>query len=56
MLEVGRMKDAVEDRSHFGAWVITSSPLILGFDVQDSATFARVWDVAESGRQAERSC
>jgi alpha-galactosidase len=45
MLEVGRMKDAVEDRSHFGAWVITSSPLILGFDVQDSATFARVWDV-----------
>jgi hypothetical protein len=45
MLEVGRMKDAIEDRSHFGAWVITSSPLILGFDVHDSETFERVWGV-----------
>ena len=39
------MKDAVEDRSHFGAWVITSSPLILGFDVQDPKDFPGVWDI-----------
>jgi alpha-galactosidase len=45
MLEVGRMKDSVQDRSHFGAWVITSSPLILGFDVQDPKVFAGVWDI-----------
>jgi hypothetical protein len=45
MLEVGRMKDSVQDRSHFGAWVITSSPLILGFDVQDPKAFASIWDI-----------
>merc|ERR1719313_2627624 len=45
MLEVGRLQDAIEDRSHFGAWVITSSPLILGFDVQDAQILDRVWDV-----------
>ena len=45
MLEVGRMAHFAEDRSHFGAWVITSSPLILGFDVQDPTVFQKVWDI-----------
>ena len=37
MLEVGRMASYNEDRAHFGAWVITSSPLILGHDVTDDS-------------------
>ena len=39
MLEVGRMPGGlVEDRTHFGAWCVTSSPLILGYDLRDGAT------------------
>lgn len=34
-----------EDRSNFGAWCITSAPLILGMDVTSSAALARVWDI-----------
>lgn len=45
MLEVGRLANAKEDRTHFGAWVITSSPLILGFDLNDASTTDRVWDI-----------
>ena len=46
MLEVGRMPGGlVEDRTHFGAWCITSSPLILGYDLRDGATTDRVWPV-----------
>lgn len=36
MLQVGRLAGplaAVESRTHFGAWCIVSSPLILGFDL-----------------------
>ena len=46
MLEVGRMPGGlVEDRTHFGAWCVTSSPLILGYDLRDGATTDRVWPV-----------
>ena len=41
------MKDAVEDRSHFGAWVITSSPLILGFDVVFVEHIV-IWEIART--------
>merc|ERR1719262_1932585 len=34
-----------EDRSHFGAWVITSSPLILGYDLNDEATTDKIWEI-----------
>jgi alpha-galactosidase len=34
-----------EARSHFGAWAITSSPLILGLDVRDSTVMDNVWDI-----------
>ena len=27
--------ERIEDRTHFGAWVIVSAPLILGYDVRD---------------------
>jgi len=34
-----------EARSHFGAWCIVSSPLILGFDLRDENTLNLVWDI-----------
>ena len=46
MLEVGQMENGfVEDRTHFGMWVITSSPLILGLDLNDTAKVDSVWSV-----------
>jgi|EP01043_Picozoa_sp_COSAG02_P061142 hypothetical protein len=38
MLEVGRVMagDRNWNRAHFGAWVVTSSPLILGMDLQNN--------------------
>jgi hypothetical protein len=32
-IQVGNMPTAVQDRSHFGLWVIMSSPLILSFPI-----------------------
>jgi hypothetical protein len=32
--QVGNMPTAVQDRSHFGLWVIMSSPLILSFPIE----------------------
>ncbi len=34
-----------EARSHFGAWAITSSPLILGLDVRDPTVMDANWDI-----------
>jgi len=45
MLEVGRMASYEEDRTHFAAWAITSSPLILGYDLNDDNITSRVWDI-----------
>ena len=45
MLEVGQMKFHVEDRTHFGAWCITSSPLILGYDLNKEEITDSVWDI-----------
>jgi hypothetical protein len=33
------------ERSHWGLWSIVSSPLILGFDMNESDTVDRVWDI-----------
>merc|ERR1712087_150105 len=33
------------DRTHFGAWVVVSAPLIIGYDVTNSALTDRVWNV-----------
>ena len=43
MLEVGNLANATEDRSHFGAWVVASSPLILSFNLSDRSRLERVW-------------
>merc|ERR1712048_85515 len=55
MLEVGQLskpsasgwtpEDMVEDRAMFGLWCITSSPLILSFDIRNAANLDRVWPV-----------
>ena len=46
MLQVGNLQGplaSAEARTHFGAWCIVSSPLILGMDLTDEATMAAVW-------------
>jgi alpha-galactosidase len=43
MMQVGRLASDAEDRTHFGAWVITSSPLILGYDMNDEGVTDRIW-------------
>jgi alpha-galactosidase len=45
MLEVGRMASLAEDASHFAAWCISSSPLVLGFDLRNATKLDRVWDI-----------
>ena len=35
----------VEDRSHFSAWAITSSPLVLSADLANRTTLERMWVV-----------
>lgn len=54
MLEVGVLNtqklgvpslNFVESRSHFAAWCIVSSPLILGFDVTNQTTLDFVWPI-----------
>eukprot|EP01052_Picozoa_sp_SAG31_P020677 SAG31_NODE_1566_length_7856_cov_8.045607_6_plen_103_part_00 len=46
MLEVGRVMggDYNWNRAHFGAWVVTSAPLILGMDLQNSTMLDSVID------------
>jgi len=45
MLQVMNGLSVVESRSHFGAWAITSSPLILGFDLADQALVDSIWPI-----------
>ena len=45
MLEVGNLASHAEDRAHFAAWCIISAPLVLGFDLTNSDTMDRVWDI-----------
>lgn len=45
MLEVGNLKSATQDRTHFGAWCIVSAPLYLSLDLTDNAKMDSAWDV-----------
>mmetsp|Transcript_16316 Transcript_16316/g.37648 ORF Transcript_16316/g.37648 Transcript_16316/m.37648 type:complete len:566 (-) Transcript_16316:24-1721(-) len=45
MMETGRLADYFEDRANFGLWAITSSPLILGFDLRNKALLDSLWPV-----------
>lgn len=48
MLEVGNLASFEEDRAHFGAWCVTSSPLILGHNVTDQAANDAIWDIVSN--------
>eukprot|EP00927_Polykrikos_kofoidii_P061609 TRINITY_DN56443_c0_g1_i1.p1 TRINITY_DN56443_c0_g1~~TRINITY_DN56443_c0_g1_i1.p1 ORF type:complete len:462 (+),score=50.82 TRINITY_DN56443_c0_g1_i1:70-1386(+) len=48
MLEVGNFPsddNFVQSQSHFGAWCIVSSPLILSFDLADDAITDLIWPI-----------
>ena len=45
MLEVGNLASYEEDRLHFGAWCIISSPLMLSFDVTNKTLTDSVWPI-----------
>ena len=45
MLEVGRLKNFSESRTHFGAWAIMSSPLILSFDLRVDDVMDAMWPI-----------
>lgn len=53
-LELGRMQSsgaalaAAEDRTFFGWYVITSSPLILGHNITNKTTNDRIWDIVSN--------
>eukprot|EP01062_Namystynia_karyoxenos_P054556 TRINITY_DN449_c0_g1_i1.p1 TRINITY_DN449_c0_g1~~TRINITY_DN449_c0_g1_i1.p1 ORF type:complete len:440 (+),score=129.98 TRINITY_DN449_c0_g1_i1:86-1405(+) len=48
MLEVGRLANEEEDRAHFAAWCIVSSPLVLGHDLLDQKQADRVWNTVSN--------
>ena len=43
MLEVARLKNFTESRTHFGAWAVMSLPVILLFDLRVDAVADQVW-------------
>jgi hypothetical protein len=43
--QVGNLGDFYEERAHFGAWVIVSSPLTLSFDLTNQVSMDRVWPI-----------
>jgi len=50
MLEVGRIRIDGQlhvpwNRAHFGAWAVTSAPLILGLDIRQSDVMAQIVDI-----------
>lgn len=48
MLEVGNIRGSLavtESRTHFGAWCVVSSPLILGLDLLDKSRVDSIWEI-----------
>ena len=47
MLEVGRVMDGDFhwNRAHFGAWCVTSAPLVLGVDLHNSSVLNSIIDI-----------
>ena len=48
MLEVGRLKNFSESRTHFGAWAISSAPLILSFDLRVDTVMSAMWPIVSN--------
>jgi hypothetical protein len=45
MLEVGFLANDAEDRTHFSAWCIVSSPLVLGHNISDQTQTSKIWPI-----------
>jgi hypothetical protein len=45
MLEVGFLANDAEDRTHFSAWCIVSSPLVLGHNISDQVQTSKIWPI-----------
>jgi hypothetical protein len=48
ILEVGRLSTFELSRAHFGAWAVTSSPLVLGVDLRHTAAVKGVWPIVSN--------
>eukprot|EP01043_Picozoa_sp_COSAG02_P069727 COSAG02_NODE_12070_length_1603_cov_1.240691_3_plen_113_part_01 len=42
---MGRLKNFSESRTHFGAWAISSAPLILSFDLRVDTVMTAMWPI-----------
>jgi len=49
MLEVGFLASDAEDRTHFSAWCIVSSPLVLGHNISDQTQTSKIWPIVTNG-------
>lgn len=45
MLQVGNLDTEAESRTHFAAWCITSSPLVLGFDLSNTTLMEKNYPI-----------
>ena len=45
MPEVGFLASDAEDRTHFSAWCLVSSPLILGHNIRDQTQTSKIWPI-----------
>ncbi len=50
MLEVGNGLDLIESRTHFAAFAITSSPLVLGFDLTNRTLYDKLYPIIANQR------
>jgi alpha-galactosidase len=48
MMQVGQLASFEEDRGHFGAWCVVSSPLTLGYDLTDDSITERIWPIVSN--------
>ena len=48
MMQVGQLASYEEDRAHFGAWVVVSAPLTLGYDLTDENITERIWPIVSN--------
>jgi hypothetical protein len=44
------MPTTEEDRSHFHAWAVVSSPLVLGYDLRNTSITERIWPIISNRR------
>eukprot|EP01047_Picozoa_sp_COSAG01_P061792 COSAG01_NODE_7766_length_3066_cov_2.530502_2_plen_270_part_00 len=47
------MPTTEEDRSHFHAWAVVSSPLVLGYDLRNTSITERIWPIISNRRAVQ---